>query len=284
MAADARVNRIMVKMVTVSSGQRFRIAGSGEPLLLIHGSGGDLDTYVGIEQYLNKYYCTISYERRIATFDQVTGMFLSPTLGQHVEDAVAVLDTCGIGKANIFGSSAGAVVTLCVLSSHPERVTKAIAHEPPVLEVLDDRIPLRKEFSRVLQIEMEQGVEAACKTFFDIIGIMGEVDTTALNLIASAVSRRPISPIREIHPILDYSPELSVLRSQREKLVLAKASLHQNSMPARAVERLAEMLDLRALAFTGNHFGYMDYMAENKPEAFAREIINIFEYDQIKPK
>jgi acetyltransferase/esterase len=241
--------------------------GNGAPLLLIHGSGGDLDSYSRIELSLAATYRVIAYQRR----SEIIGC-ATPTLSDHVDDALAVLDACGAGTAYVLGSSAGAVIGLCLLSAHPERVLGLIAHEPPVLDVLDDRTFLLKRLDLISTVKAKHGIERACAAFFDETGILGESAGPITEYVSKAVSARPIPPIREIHPILDYVPDLQALRVQREKLVLAIGGLPPHSMPVRATVRLAELLVLTPLKMPGNHFGYMDFTSDNDPDCF-REVV-----------
>src|SRR5262249_59278365 len=55
-----------------------------------------------------------------------------------VEDAVALIARRGGGPACVFGSSSGAIVTLDLVTRHPDLVSTAVVHEPPILELLDD--------------------------------------------------------------------------------------------------------------------------------------------------
>jgi pimeloyl-ACP methyl ester carboxylesterase len=246
---------------------RHRIIGRGPALLLIHGSGGDMDSFSRIEAELAASFRVITYERRNGSGACI------PTLDEHVEDALHVLDACGISAAYMLGSSAGAVIGLCVLSAFPERVCCLVAHEPPLLAVLDDCTDLRERFDRVLRIEVKVGTEAACNAFFRVTGILGDADNPLAASVSRAVAARPVPPIREIHPILDYEPDLGALRAQKEKIKLAVGTAHPNSMPVQATRALAEALALTPLVLTGNHFGYMDFASENSPDDFAGEVV-----------
>jgi acetyltransferase/esterase len=256
-----------------AEGPLYRTAGSGPPLLLIHGSGGDLDSYSRIEAQLAATHRVISYQRRITSTNSTTALPSPLTLDEHVRDALDVLAACDANAAYVLGSSAGAVIGLCLLSSNPESVLGLVAHEPPLIAVLDDFADLRDRFDRVLTTEAEQGLEAACIAFFNATGILGTPPGPFTEHVAKAVAARPVPPIREIHPVLDYVPDMSALKAQRHKLVLATGTLYSDSMPARATHRLAGMLDLMPKVLPGNHFGYMDFANENDPNKFADIIV-----------
>jgi pimeloyl-ACP methyl ester carboxylesterase len=248
-----------------------RVAGNGKPLLLIHGSGGDLDTFALIEAQLAVHFRVITYQRRAQTIDAADRAHRL-TLKDHLDDALAVLDACDDHPAYVFGSSAGAVIALDLLSTYPDGVLGVIAHEPPLLDVLDDKTSLRLRFENILHIEKQYGTEAACAAFFDLTGILGASADAVMTQVARAVAARPVPPIREIHPVLDYVPDLRVLKTLREKLVLGVGTLHPDSIPVRATLELAKRLEMSPQAFPGNHFGYMEYMDQNDPDRF-REIL-----------
>jgi pimeloyl-ACP methyl ester carboxylesterase len=244
-----------------------RASGEGAPLLLIHGSGGDLDTYAAIETELATCYRVITYQRR-------TDFLRTLTIDDHVRDALSVLRTCADRPAYIFGSSAGAVIGLSLLSSYPEMVSGLLAHEPPLVQVLDERIELLRRFDCVLQIERARGTEEACAAFFDLTGILGSAAEPVVRQIARAVAARSVPPIREIHPILDYVPDLLELRAQRHKLALCIGSSNFPSMPMEATIKLAQLTEVTTCILPGNHFGYMAFMNENDPSRFQKAMLD----------
>ncbi|XAY05081.1 hypothetical protein DSM112329_01924 [Paraconexibacter sp. AEG42_29] len=60
------------------------------------------------------------------------GLAPAATVAENVDDVVAVLDEAGVGRATVAGMSGGATVALAMAISHPERLIRAVAHEPAV--------------------------------------------------------------------------------------------------------------------------------------------------------
>jgi len=261
-------------LASISDQKRpMRMVGAGTPLLLIHGSGGDLDIFGSIETQLARRFRVITYTRRAQATNDV-GMARNLALEDHLEDVLAVLEACGTGPAYVFGSSAGAVIALQLLSTYPDCVLGVIAHEPPLLEVLDDKATLRLRFENVLQIEKKHGTEVACAEFFDLTGMFGTSPDAMRTQVAKAVAARPVPPIREIHPILDYVPNFPALQMQRKKLVLGVGTMHPDSLPVRGTIELAKRLEIPPQIFPGNHIGYMDYMDQNDPQRFQEAVLH----------
>ena len=56
----------------------------------------------------------------------------------RADDVAAIIDALGADRADVFGSSGGAVTGLALVARHPEKVGTLVAHEPPLMELLPD--------------------------------------------------------------------------------------------------------------------------------------------------
>jgi pimeloyl-ACP methyl ester carboxylesterase len=104
------------------------VAGSGTPVLLLHGGPGLSFSY------LDGLAGELAAEFRVATFQQrglapstVHGPF---TVGQAVDDVVCVLDGLGWQRALVVGHSWGGHLALRVAATHPQRLLGALAVDP----------------------------------------------------------------------------------------------------------------------------------------------------------
>lgn len=102
--------------------------GSGPPVLMIGAADEDAEFFRPIAEHLEK--------RRVVTYDR-RGTFRSgrddwPGGGsmQHAEDAAELLNALGLGRATVFGASAGGIVALRLALRHPESVERALIFEP----------------------------------------------------------------------------------------------------------------------------------------------------------
>jgi pimeloyl-ACP methyl ester carboxylesterase len=97
--------------------------GSGDPLLLIMGFGMSGDMWVQSLPHLNSFR-TIYFDNR------GTGGSDSPpgphTIEQMADDAVGVLDACGIERAHVYGISMGGMIAQEVALRHPNRVRRLV--------------------------------------------------------------------------------------------------------------------------------------------------------------
>lgn len=102
---------------------RYRDAGSGDPVILIHGYGVTLESMAGIAKALPEY--------RLVAFD-VRGFGRSSKFaeaarfGQHmVDDVVRLMDHLRIQRPHLIGGSMGALIAANVAARYPDRVTTA---------------------------------------------------------------------------------------------------------------------------------------------------------------
>ena len=113
----------------------YDVSGDGEPLVLIHGSWGERQTWGLVIPALAKSFRVISYDRR------GHGESSAPpdigTVHDDVADATALIDALADGRAHLCANSYGACIALRLAAAHPERVARMVCHEPPMLGVLD---------------------------------------------------------------------------------------------------------------------------------------------------
>jgi len=195
----------------------FEVQGSGQPLVLIHGSGGDTESHADVMTLLAEHYTVVTYDRR------------------------------GNGRS---------------ILSDPDATVTLTDHG-------DDAADLLRDFDAVLDTDRRDGPLPAAAEFFLATGALGPARNPLLEIIAQAVAARPVPPFREIHPILDYAPDLDTLRQRADRLVVAAGRAQPESMPYRAGHALADALGLPLALFPGNHFGYMQLPGINDPAAFA---------------
>jgi len=113
----------------------YRVAGNGEPVLLIHG-GGIADAYVRLlkEPALQDYQL-IAYHRRGAGHSG-DGVGPDPnSLSNEVKDAAALLEFLGHEAAHVVGHSQGGPIALALAIDRPELVHSLILMEPAQLPI-----------------------------------------------------------------------------------------------------------------------------------------------------
>jgi hypothetical protein len=103
----------------------YRVTGSGEPLLMIHGFGECIDQSWGaIIPELAKSYRVIAINQRgHGASTNPTGKFAHR---QSAEDVRSLLDALGIKRANAIGFSSGSITLLHLATRYPDRLSKLV--------------------------------------------------------------------------------------------------------------------------------------------------------------
>lgn len=102
----------------------YRVDGEGEPLVLVHGVGGDGGMWDGVVSALPPRFRTIRLDLR--------GHGRSPLIGAPVSvqdlarDVTGVMDALGVRKASIAGFSLGGLIAQAIALESPDRVDKLV--------------------------------------------------------------------------------------------------------------------------------------------------------------
>lgn len=115
-------------------------AGSGDALVLLHGTGGHAENYIRNIMPLARYYRVIAMDFLWHGKSQTSGFEpeIIPSLVDQVHD---VLDTLGLEKAHIEGQSLGGWVAMQFALQHPERLMKMVLTTPMGYAPTPDSVP-----------------------------------------------------------------------------------------------------------------------------------------------
>jgi pimeloyl-ACP methyl ester carboxylesterase len=227
--------------------------GDGPLLLLMHGGGGNADSYDAVLDILAEQYTVVTYT-------QCDG---GPA--ERADEAAQLLADLGAKSAAVFGSSAGALTALELVARHPEHVGLVIAHEPPVMTALPDAEVQIKAFH-----DLVDAPDAALR-FLRLTGILGPVDESVLRTVAQGLRVDG----REISAFVDHRLDLVAVRGSGVKVVLAGGKAVIGTLPFRTAEAVADALDAPLIVFPGNHFGYAPMPGVNDPAAWARTLLDL---------
>lgn len=145
----------------------YQEAGSGDPLVLVHGSWSSRHSWDAVIPLLAEEHRVISYDRRgHSDSEHVTGQ---GTFAEDVDDLAALLESLDAAPAWVVGSSVGGVITLQLAATRPELLRGISVHEPPVRRLLsaDADGPL----SEVLALIRAGQHAAAAETFVEDVAL-----------------------------------------------------------------------------------------------------------------
>jgi acetyltransferase/esterase len=254
----------------------FEWRGSGPPLLLIVGGGGDCGYYDGLAGILADEFTVLSYDRRGNSRSTLRGDPAPLVMSEQSADALAVLDANGIASALVFGNSGGATIALDLAAHHPERVVAAVVHEPPVPAVLPDPegyLAIYDEMDRLLEVA---GWVAAFRYFQATIG---QVPAPIIAALLDPGPHLPPGPRRdlmqrvsgnweymtryEIRSFIDYQPDLGRIVANGTPIALACGADTIDAEAVRMSRVAAARLGTDCVVFPGGHTAPLEI-----PEAF----------------
>ncbi|MBE0653669.1 MAG: alpha/beta hydrolase [Bacteroidales bacterium] len=137
----------------------YEIYGEGEPLLLLHGNGGSISSFMYQIPELSKHVKVIAVDSRAQ--GRSTDSDQEITYALMASDMSELIDKLGLGKVNVVGWSDGGNIGLELAFAHPEKVMKVVAlganytnenwMAPPDSVVMDADDPLIMRASEMMK-------------------------------------------------------------------------------------------------------------------------------------
>jgi pimeloyl-ACP methyl ester carboxylesterase len=124
--------------------------GSGEPLVLVHGSWVDHMEWPFVVPGLASRFRVVVYDRR--GHGQSERLPTQGSIREDVADLAAIIERAG-APAHVLGSSMGASVSLRLAAERPGLFRTLNVHEPPLFDLLRD-----DSQTRLMALELDAGI------------------------------------------------------------------------------------------------------------------------------
>jgi pimeloyl-ACP methyl ester carboxylesterase len=285
---DPTTGRLRVDGATL----HYEVRGTGPLLLLIPGGAGDAASYDGIADDLASDHTVASYDPRGMSRSPLDDPEATQQVAQHADDAFRLLELLSPDTpARVAGSSSGAIVALHLLATHPGRVARVVAHEPPVVEVLPDAAEHRAMLARVQDTFRRDGLMPAVAEFAAALSRPAGLNRPATLSQPAGLSRsgaeKPVAAEaaielppqaaaraertkanmpyflgRIVPSFMAYVPDLERLAALSDRLVLAGGADSRGELPYRPAALLAERFGTELVHFPGGHTGLSTHPAE----------------------
>ena len=255
----------------------YTIRGSGPMLLILQGGAGNADGAEDLANLLAEDFTVVTYDRR--------GLSRSTPIqaeryeiAAHAADAARLIAALSDKPAFVFGSSIGALIGLELATHHGAHVRTLIAHEPPVLRLLEgvEHEEALRRHTEVLETFQRDGIPVAMKLMVALSGV--DIDDREPEVPAPALAADPkvaaqrFTDIQhfltwDVPAVTRYQPDIAALNAAGSRIVPAVGSTSPATMPYRCATALAAVLGVRVAEFPGGHSGYI-----LRPKAFAAKL------------
>jgi pimeloyl-ACP methyl ester carboxylesterase len=274
----------------------YEVRGSG-PLLLVIGQPMTSGPFGSLADLLAEDHTVLTYDPHGLGASTIEDLSRDVTPEIEADDLACIIDAVGGERADVFGSSGGAIAALAFAARHPDKAGTVIAHEPPVAELLADAPHVRIAVDDVENAYRSYGAGAAWGKFVSLVMHDGPVTEAGVKPAAwppagdgteDAQSQDGENPdgvetapgqsekqqaddelffLRMLKPFTRYQPPVEVLRWGGPRVVVAVGAASGAEIARRSAEALAERLGTPAAVFPGDHGGFMA-----DPTAFAPTI------------
>ena len=110
-------------------GTNYIVAGDGDPLILLHGSGPGVTAYAnwrGVIPDFSKHFRCYAPDTLGFGYTDFPADIHGFSMDRWVDHLIGFMDALEIAKAHFIGNSYGGALTLAIATRHPERVNRAV--------------------------------------------------------------------------------------------------------------------------------------------------------------
>lgn len=207
----------------------------------------------------------------------------------HGDDVHRVVEASGLGPVDVFGSSGGATVALPWVIAHPDEVGTLVAHEPPLVALLEDSEMASKVNADIIDTYQRHGFGPAMAKFIQLVMHVGPLaddyleqpppDPAQFGLPTEDDGSRDDPLLAGNLKMPPYHPDADALHATGVRIVPAIGAEGDGTMARRGGEALAALLGVEPVIFPGDHGGFTvsEWSPHNDPAAFASKLREVLE-------
>ncbi|WP_267898792.1 alpha/beta fold hydrolase [Saccharopolyspora rhizosphaerae] len=253
--------------------------------MLLPGGSGHAGVLDGVVAHLADHHRVVALSSRLASAPG-DAEHHDQRPADHAEDALGLIEALFDEPPTVFGFSAGAITTLALLAHHPDRIGRAVVHEPPVIGLLPDADRHREALEAVRTAARTQGPEEASRLMTETMTASAPSTDSPevrhpgdwLDGYAETQPEPPTSDLLELLPLLgELQPlflehlllpfttselDLPALSAAESRLVPAAGIDSRGQLPHRTATALAHRLGLPLTELPGGHLGPVERPAQ----------------------
>lgn len=246
----------------------YEVRGGGDvparPVLFVIGSPMAAAEFAPLAHALADDHTVVTYDPRGFAGSPIDDSQGASNPDLRADDVAAILDDLGLESADVFGSSGGAVTGLALVTRHPGRVGTLVAHEPPLLDLLDDAAAQRAATLDIVETFRTDGFHAAWLKFmvnagFDVSGGgPAESDGQGAPMPTDTeLAEAARFFLHDLVPTTRYAPDFDALRISTSRVVIGLGADSGHLVTKRTSVAAAERLGTNTTEFPGDHGGFI---------------------------
>jgi pimeloyl-ACP methyl ester carboxylesterase len=262
---DLSDHLLITDLLEVPDGRLYyEVRGSG-PWVLLVGAPMTASAFGPLAELLATDHTVLTTDPRGSGQSRLVDPEQDSTPERRADDLSRLLAHLDAGPSVVVGSSGGAVTALALAEAHPEQVATVVAHEPPLLDLLEDRTERRAGTDATVQAYRSQGRAAGWASF------LAEANIAMPEPVFQAVFGRPLEGaeasdedhffLHQLRATTRWSPDLEALRGGAPKIVVGLGADSTGQICDRTCRALASSLDTEPVIFPGGHTGFVDHPA-----------------------
>lgn len=253
----------------------YEVRGEG-PLVVLVGAPMDAGAFAPLADLLAADHTTLTTDPRGINRSRLDDPEQDSTPQLRAADLSRLIGHIDAGPAVVVGSSGGAVSALALAQQHPEQVHTVVAHEPPLTELLEDRVRLRAGTEEMIAAYLGGDVIGAWQRFFAQADI-AVPEPVVEQMFGGDRDVRQVADERrwfahELRATTYWSPDIARLRSAPCRIVVGIGEDSAGQLCDRTSRALAQALGIEPTAFPGDHTGFVD-----SPKAFATRLRTVLQ-------
>ena len=239
----------------------YEVRGQG-PLVVLVGAPMDARSFGPLAELLAGDYTVLTTDPRGINRSPVDDPGQDSTPQMRADDLSRLVACVDAGPAAVLGSSGGAVSALALVQSHPSRVRVAIAHEPPLIELLPDRAERHAGNEVVIARWLAGDYAGSWRAFLENADIRlpeGVFEAVfGREPDAQAIADTTFQNTRMLRPTTRFRPDYAAVRAAGARVVVGIGEGSAGQVCDRTSRALAAELGIEPTLFPGGHTGFAD--------------------------
>ncbi|MFJ3948649.1 alpha/beta hydrolase [Streptomyces sp. Je 1-4] len=248
----------------------YEVRGEG-PLIVLVGAPMDAAAFAPLAGLLATDHTVLTTDPRGINRSRLDDPGEESTPQLRADDLSRLIAHVDAGPAMVLGSSGGAVSALALVQAHPDHVHTVVAHEPPLIELLEEREQLRAGTEDLVATYLAGDVTGAWKKFFAQAGITMP-EPVMEQMFGEDRDPRQVADERrwfahEMRASTYWRPDTAALRMAAPRIVVGIGEDSAGQLCDRTSSALAQALGTGPAKFPGGHTGFVE-----TPDAFATRL------------